>query len=226
MCGRYALFGPFSRRDPAWVAQWLEQLVTATGGEARYNIAPSQEVPAFVVDGDHTRVLQLRWGLIPSWARDTRIAYSTINARAESVSEKPAFRGTWRAGRRCLIPASGWYEWQTSGKLKQPWFIDAGAERNPLLLAGLWENWRGPDGAEIASCSIITVPANARIEHLHVRQPLVLEPDRWRDWLTLAPANAAEFLRAAADLPYAGRTVSRAVNNVRNDGPALLEAIE
>lgn len=223
MCGRYALFGPFSRRDPAWVAQWLEQLVSASGGEARYNVAPSQPVQAFVAAGADAAVVSLRWGLIPSWARDARIAYSTINARAEGLVAKPAFRGAWRAGRRCLVPASGWYEWQAIGKAKQPWFIAAAADANPMMFAGLWERWRGPDGAEVASCSIVTVEAHPLIVHLHARQPLVLEPRHWHDWLRLPPVGAEALLGARADLPYAGRPVSTAVNNVRNEGPRLLE---
>jgi putative SOS response-associated peptidase YedK len=223
MCGRYALFGPFSRRDPAWVAQWLEQLVTATGGEARYNVAPSQSVPAFVAIDGQPLVQALRWGLLPSWAKDPKIAWQTINARSESVALKPAFRGAWRAGQRCVIPVSGWYEWQAVAGAKQPWFISAADDANPLGLAGLWDRWRGPDGTQVVSCTILTVPAAPAIAHLHERQPLVLDPASWPQWIGGDTATAEGMLRTP-EFDWQTRAVSRAVNNVRNEGPALLAA--
>ena len=148
MCGRYALFGPYSRHDPTWVAAWMEQLVTATHGESRYNIAPSQEVPVFVTSADGATVRLMRWGLVPSWARDTKIAYATINARVETVAEKPAFRGAWRARRRALVPATGWYEWKAVGTLKQPYYVSA-SDGNPQMLGALWERWLDNQRADL-----------------------------------------------------------------------------
>ena len=225
MCGRYALHGPFNRRDPAWVAQWLEQLISTTGGEARYNIAPSQAVPAYVAGQNAAQVRMLRWGLIPAWAKDAKMAWHTINARAETVVEKPAYRGAWRAGRRCVIPASGWYEWLAEGKLKQPWYVHPADDTNPVGLAGLWDSWRQPDGTPLDTCTIITVAAGTAISPLHDRQPLVLDPARWQTWLHDTPQVAADMLRT----PEHGWTyhkVSRAVNTARTEGPALLVPIE
>lgn len=224
MCGRYALHGPFNRRDPAWVAQWLEQLVSVTGGEARFNIAPSQAVPVFVaVDGEPVARM-MRWGLVPSWARDPKIAWHTINARAETVAEKPAFRGAWRASQRCIVPASGWYEWQAQTDGKQPFFIGAADDANPLGLAGLWDRWRAPDGTELESCTILTVPAAPAIAHLHERQPLALDPADWPVWLAQRPATVAELLRTPA-MAWRSWAVSRAVNNARHEGPDLLRPV-
>ncbi len=224
MCGRYALHGPFNRRDPDWIAQWLEQLVSATGGEARYNIAPSQAVPAFVSRDGAVGVQDMRWGLVPGWAKDPKIAWQTINARAETVAQKPAFRSAWRAGNRCVIPASGWYEWQAMADGKQPWFISAADASNPIGLAGIWDRWLHPDGTMLLSCSILTVPAAAPIAHLHERQPLALEPADWPTWLQSTNAEAAQLLHTP-QIAWRSFAVSRAVNSVRNDGPALLNPV-
>jgi putative SOS response-associated peptidase YedK len=224
MCGRYALHGPFTRRDPAWVAQWLEQLVVFGDAQARFNIAPSQVVPVFVAEGDATRVVGMRWGLVPSWARDAKLAWQTINARSETVASKPAFRGAWRAGQRCIVPASGWYEWQAMADGKQPWFIGAADGANPIGFAGLWDRWRDAEGGERLSCTILTVPAAPGIAHLHERQPLVLDPSAWRDWVDRRWSGAERLLRTP-DLDWRSWPVSRAVNSVRNEGPALLDPV-
>ena len=224
MCGRYALHGPFNRRDPDWVARWMEQLVTVTGGEARYNIAPGTEVPVFLAIDGEPAARMLRWGLVPSWAKDPKIAYSTINARSETVAEKPAFRGAWRAGQRCIVPASGWYEWLAGASGKQPWFISAADEANPLGLAGLWDHWRTPDGTLLHSCTILTVPAAASIAPLHDRQPLVLDPADWPVWLAARPASVAELLRTPA-MAWRSWPVSKAVGNARHEGPDLLRPV-
>jgi putative SOS response-associated peptidase YedK len=224
MCGRYALHGPFNRRDPDWVARWMEQLVTVTGGEARYNIAPGTEVPVFLAIDGEPAARMLRWGLVPSWATDPKIAYSTINARSETVAQKPAFRGAWRAGRRCIVPASGWYEWQARDGGKQPWFISAADEGNPLGFAGLWDQWRTPDGTILQSCTILTVPAAESIAPLHDRQPLVLDPADWPVWLAARPAGVAELLRTPA-MAWRSWPVSKAVGNARPEGPDLLRPV-
>ena len=224
MCGRYALFGPFSRRDPAWVAAWMEQLVAATHGESRYNIAPSQQVPVFVGGEDGVAVHLMRWGLVPSWARDTKIAYSTINARAETLAEKPAFRGAWRAHRRALVPASGWYEWKAVGTVKQPYFISADDDGNPLMFGALWERWRDPQGADLHSCTVITVPALPELKAVHERMPLVLDPAQWPAWIDPRLPQVPGLLESAT-LPYAVTAVARTVNNVRNEGPELVRPL-
>lgn len=224
MCGRYALHGPFNRRDPEWVARWMEQLVSVTGGEARYNIAPGTEVPVFLAIDGEPAARMLRWGLVPAWSKDPKIAYQTINARAETVAEKPAFRGAWRAGRRCIVPASGWYEWQAGPAGKQPWHIAAADEANPLGFAGLWESWRAPDGAVLQSCTILTVPAAEAIAPLHDRQPLVLDPADWPVWLAAPPATVADLLRTPA-IAWRSWPVSKAVGNARHEGPELLRPV-
>jgi putative SOS response-associated peptidase YedK len=224
MCGRYALHGPFNRRDPDWVARWMEQLVTVTGGTSRYNIAPGTEVPVFLAVDGEPAARMLRWGLVPSWSKDPKIAYHTINARSETVAEKPAFRGAWRAGQRCIVPASGWYEWQARDGGKQPWFISAADEGNPLGFAGLWDHWRTPDGTILLSCTILTVPAAESIAALHDRQPLVLDPADWPVWLAARPATVADLLRTPA-MGWRSWPVSKAVGNARHEGPDLLRPV-
>jgi putative SOS response-associated peptidase YedK len=163
----------------------------------------------------------MRWGLIPSWAKDHKIGYSTFNARAEGVDNRPAFRAAWRTGRRCLIIADGYYEWREADK--QPFAVGLG-NRGPMTFAGLWDQWRAPDGATLKSFTIITTTANELLEPLHGRMPVVLAPDRWPAWLGESAASDAEL--KAMLRPYPGTAmafwpVDRRVGNVRNDSPDL-----
>jgi putative SOS response-associated peptidase YedK len=191
----------------------------------RYNVAPTQPVAAArLADNGRRAFAALRWGLIPLWAKDPRIGNSLINARAETVAEKPAFRSAFRH-RRCLIPASGFYEWQaTSGKQKQPFHIHMKGGR-PFAFAGLWERWGGGEGdAPVESCTIITTEANAVVRPVHERMPVIVAAGDFSAWLDprtpaadlhelLRPYPAEEMLAAPAN-PY--------VNSPRNEGPQCL----
>lgn len=198
----------------------------------RYNIAPTQTVAAVRKQegGGPRQLALLHWGLIPSWAKDAKLAASTINARGESVAEKPAFRTAF-ARRRCLVLADGYLEWQTVGKKKLPlWFRRQ--DEQPFAFAGLWERWRGPagtpeDAPPLESCTIVTTTANPGSAHIHDRMPVILEPVDYDFWLD--PASDKERLLALLQ-PYPEESlrvdpVSQRVNSVRNDDPACL-AIE
>jgi putative SOS response-associated peptidase YedK len=168
----------------------------------------------------------MRWGLIPSWAKDLKIGYSTFNARAESLTTRAAFRGAWRARRRCLVLADGYYEWRAADK--QPFAVTL-ANRGPMTLAGIWDDRRSPAGERIKSFAIITTAANALLTPLHNRMPVVIAPDRWANWLgENAPADSAieTLLQPYPDNAMAFWAVDRRVGNVRNEGPDLFAPIE
>lgn len=227
MCGRYAA----SANPDELVETYEIDLVTPEGEAAtrpRFNLAPTDDLPAVVErvrdDGPQRCLVGLRWGLIPSWSRDASAASRMINARSETVADKPAYRAAFRA-RRCLLPALGYYEWRSTEvagrQVKQPWFIRPAATQ--LAMAGIYEFWRGPDGW-LATASIITTTATDEIGWVHDRMPMtVTDVDAWLD-PTLTDAEAARAILT----PPQGMTahpVSRAVGNVRNDGPHLIEPI-
>jgi putative SOS response-associated peptidase YedK len=193
--------------------------------QPRWNAAPTSKLPV-VISNDGRRILTLmRWGLVPSWAKDLKIGYSTFNARAESLATRAAFRGAWRAGRRCLVLADGYYEWRDADK--QP-FAVALANRGPMTLAGLWDAWRSPAGETIKSFAIITTTANALLAPLHDRMPAVIAPDCWGDWLgENSPREGAPetLLRPYPDKAMALWAVDRRVGNVKNDSPDLFEPL-
>lgn len=177
MCGRFALYA-----DPIALAKRF-QTENSPDWEASYNVASSLTIP--IVRNEHgaRRFAPARWGLIPSWAKDIKISYSTINARAETVAEKPSFRNAFKH-RRALIPVDGWYEWQEipGQKIKQPWFISL-SDQQPIALAGLWERWQGQDSGEIESCTIIVTSGNELMLPIHDRMPVILPETTWEQWL-------------------------------------------
>ncbi|MEQ8494594.1 MAG: SOS response-associated peptidase [Gammaproteobacteria bacterium] len=216
MCGRYTLAA-----DPAAIAEQFGISPLAQFAP-RYNIAPTQPV-LVVLEADGERCAHhVRWGLVPSWARDVKIGNRMINARAETVAEKPAFRAALRR-RRCLVPASGYYEWAAGKNGKQPWYIHA-ADGRCLAFAGLWEHWE-QDGAVIESCAIITCAANARLASIHDRMPVTLASADYARWL--APERAGppplELLVPAADDALACYPVSTRVNSPRHDAADCIE---
>ncbi len=220
MCSRYNLTAP-----PAAV----RDIFKATG-EAdfppRYNIAPTQPVLIVRAIGDFPRELTLvRWGLIPSWAKDpAQLKTTLINARAEGAADKPSFRGPLRH-RRCLVPASGFYEWTGPPGAKQPHLMTP-RHGQVMALGGLWEHWLGADGSELETMAILTVDANAAMRQLHDRMPLILQPADFDAWLDCRPGTAEviqDLMRPAPDDFLEFRQVSRKLNNVRNEGPALLD---
>ncbi len=168
----------------------------------------------------------MRWGLIPSWAKDIKIGYSTFNARAEGVDTRAAFRGAWNAGRRCLVVADGYYEWRNADR--QPFAIALG-NRGPMTFAGLWDLWRTPDGNPLKSFAIITTQANNLLRPLHDRMPVLLAADNWAAWLGETETSDGEIkamLKPYADEGMAFWPVDRRIGNVRNDSPDLFAPLQ
>ncbi|HJP37082.1 MAG TPA: SOS response-associated peptidase [Gammaproteobacteria bacterium] len=221
MCGRFAMFTPladivsqFGVNDPPAL-------------DPRYNIAPTQPVAAIRADSEGLRSLDLlRWGLVPHWAKDPSIGNRLINARAETVAEKPAFRQAF-SRRRCLVLASGFYEWSETPAGKFPFFISPrGGEC--LALAGLWEQWRDGEDGVLESCVIITTAANASLDRVHQRMPVLLGDEGQALWLTATtPADEClNLLKPAPEDRLEIRQVRRIVNNPSNEGAELIEAVE
>ncbi|QNT69185.1 SOS response-associated peptidase [Defluviicoccus vanus] len=224
MCGRYTRIRPWSEL----VALYRITARTPPPNlPPRYNIAPTQSVPIVRRKDDHDeRELALvRWGLLPAWAKDTSISYKMINARAETVDQKPAFRLAFRR-RRCLVVADGFYEWRLEGSQKQPYYLTLPANR-PFAFAGLWERWRNPEGGDpIESCTIIVCEANPSVRPIHERMPVILEPNTFELWLdTEAELTPIKALLKPCDGPLMAVPVSSRVNNVRNDDPDCLQPI-
>lgn len=215
MCGRYTL------RTPAKVLAQLFGVDDVPTILPRYNIAPTQDVLAVTLNDQHKRgFVQLRWGLIPSWADDPSIGNRMINARAESVRIKPSFRHAFKHN-RCLILADGYFEWQKQGKTKQP-FLLSRRDEQPFAFAGLWERWRkGPQ--EIDSCTIITTEANSLMKEIHDRMPVILSPSNYDHWLADEPSVAEQLLVPSSPDEMAATPVSKTVNNPRNDVPECVE---
>ena len=195
--------------------------------EPSWNVAPTDRVPAVAEHGGRRLLGAFRWGLVPAWAGDARGAASRINARAETVAERPAFREAF-ARRRCLIAADGFYEWRLApGGLKQPVFIHP-ADGAPVAFAGLWESWRDPadrDGPPLRTCTIVTTAANTRLTPVHDRMPVILEPDAWDEWLDPTNRDLAglhSLLVGAPDDLLELREVTTLVNDVRNKGEEVL----
>ena len=195
----------------------------------RYNIAPTQMVSVVrrQIEDVKARLAMLRWGLVPSWAKDLSIGNRMINARAESVADKPAFRAAFRR-RRCLIPADGYFEWLKRGKKKQPYYFRM-RDESPLAFAGLWETWRGDTAqAVIESCTIITTEANELARPIHDRMPVILEPDQYELWLDPQeqdPEVLRPLLRTFPSDALAVDPVSTHVNSPRNDDPKCIQVV-
>ncbi|HEY8496639.1 MAG TPA: SOS response-associated peptidase [Limnochordales bacterium] len=191
----------------------------------RYNIAPTQPVTV-VLNGQGRRAAMFRWGLIPYWAQDPSIGRKLINARAETVAVKPAFRHSLRR-RRCLVPADGFYEWQAVNGRKQPMRIVL-SRGGLFAFAGLWDRWRSPDGEEVYSCVIITTDANERMRPIHHRMPVILSPDDYDLWLdpdVQEPEAVLPLLRPAPEDLLRAYPVSTLVNSPRHDDPACVEPV-
>ena len=216
MCGRYTLVTNINTiAEHFGVAPTLE-------AQPRYNIAPTQNVVGILTNGSEHLSL-LRWGLIPAWARDESIGSRMINARAETLSEKPSFRNLLR-GKRCMIVADGFYEWRTEGKSKTPMYITL-QDGQPFAFAGLWDLWKSPDGEEVQSCTIITTEPNELMASIHNRMPAILRPGAYEDWLN--PQLRDEQVLTHLLKPYPtelmhARAVSKLVNNPRNDVAEIL----
>ncbi len=197
--------------------------------QPRYNVAPSQGV-ACVRAGLPSRkreAVTLRWGLLPSWAKDPAMGMKFINARAETVAEKPSFRQPFRE-RRCLVPADGYYEWKREGSRKQPYHIRLNSER-PFAFAGLWDRWTGADGQTIESCAILTTTPNERLASIHDRMPVILPPVAYEPWLDPGLQDAMRLVPFLTPYPADAMIavpVSRLVNDPRVDDARCLEALD
>ncbi|MGC8723424.1 MAG: SOS response-associated peptidase [Acidobacteriota bacterium] len=213
MCGRFTVRLP------------TPDLAAAFGVAARaretapsFNVAPGREVPVVVDEGEGRRLDAFRWGLIPRWAKDPSIGERLINARAETVAEKPAFRQAF-LHRRCLILADGFYEWKAEGTRKTPYFISV--EGVPVFaFAGLWERWAPPDGEPVLSCAILTVEANAFMRSIHHRMPVILPPEAHGAWLDPHNGDRQALLALLRPFPSEGmraHPVSTFVNAARHD---------
>lgn len=224
MCGRFVAASP-----PLLLAEHFavdEVKLDAADAAPSFNVAPTDRVRAVAAHGGRRLLGAFRWGLVPSWAPDPSGGARLVNARAETLDEKPAFRDAF-ARRRCLVPADGFYEWRTTvGGLKQPVFVFP-RDGAPLAFAGLWEVWRRGDDA-VRTCTIVTTSANRRLAPLHERMPVVLPRSAWATWLDPAVRHVdvlRPLLAPAPDDALELRDVSRAVNDVRNKGPELLEPV-
>ena len=218
MCGRYSLIadlGELARRFE-FDGDWLTF-------DSSYNVAPTQEVLT-VVGGESRRAGYMHWGLIPSWAKDPSIGSRMINARAETVAEKPAFRTALRR-RRCLVLADGFYEWQKSASRRRPMRVVM-RSGEPFAFAGLWETWRDPEGEVVPSCTILTTEANDLLRPIHDRMPVILSRDNEDLWLDRSESDPAALADALNPYPanemYAYE-VSSLVNSYVNDGPEVID---
>ena len=223
MCGRYSL---------TTAPEAMRRLFNTTGPLAnlppRYNVAPTQYAPVVRPSGGGAgrELALLRWGLVPSWSQGLTSSYRMINARAETVAQKPAFRAAFRA-RRCLVPASGFFEWLGGKGRKQPYHIGL-ADGGAFAMAGLWERWARAGAKAIDSFAIIVTDANALIRPIHDRMPVIIEPADYALWLeggAEAAARARELLRPYPWDAMAAHPVSPRVNNPRNDDPECLELV-
>ena len=190
-----------------------------------YNLAPTDEAAVVVERGDRRAIRAYRWGLIPSWAKDEKIAAKLFNARAETLATSGAFRESFRR-RRCIVPADAFYEWQRQGGARQPFLIRRRDEA-PLALAGLWSGWHHPETEQvIRTFTIVTTTANRTLAGVHDRMPVILTPDHWGRWLDPEMQDMGELtalLKPAADDELVLYPVRPLVNNVRNNGPELIE---
>ena len=219
VCGRFAFFAP-----PDAVARQFG-IGHTPSLEPRYNISPTQPVPVVRWDRQGVASLDmLRWGLIPRWAKDPTIGNRMINARAETVSQKPAFRDAF-ARRRCLILASGFYEWGETFAGKRPFFISR-SDQEIMGFAGLWERWRAGTEPGLESCVIITTAASPALAEVHDRMPVILPPDAQTSWLTegTRPEDLLALLGSVGEGQFEIRQVNRNVNNPSNEGADLIRA--
>lgn len=229
MCGRFSLYETTERVARAFR---VDEIAKGAQPEARFNIAPSQQVLTVVGsrDGTQRRLGTLKWGLVPSWAEDPVIGNRHINARAETVGSAPSFRRAFER-RRCLIPANGFFEWyhdhEHPRRRGRPFFLRP-SDGSLLALGGLWEVWHGPSDEVLRTVAIITTMANDEVAAVHDRMPVILEPDDWARWLApeaLDPSEAGRLLRP----PPVGRLdlveVGDLVNSPKNDVPELLEPV-
>jgi putative SOS response-associated peptidase YedK len=227
MCGRFVSSSP-----PDEIAKYFGvEEVSESVLEPNFNVAPSLDIYTVLETGGVRRLEPIHWGLVPIWAKDMKIGNRMINARAESLADKNAYKRAFRK-RRCIIPADGFYEWRKipGQKTKQPYYITR-TDGEPFAFAGLWEVWRGPDRDQdpIASCTIITGEPNDKMSEIHDRMPVMLPPSAWDQWLDPEVDDLdllGRFLVPAPSELIRIHAVSTEVNNVRNQGPQLTDPVD
>jgi putative SOS response-associated peptidase YedK len=221
MCGRFAFYSPHE------AVVRVFGVAAAPEVEPRWNIAPTQHVATVREAGGPRSLAMLHWGLVPSWAKERSIGARMINARAETLAEKPSFRSAFQR-RRCLVPADGWYEWQRAGAVKQPWYMSFD-DGQPFGMAGLWERWRDPaSGEPLESCCIVTTTPAPAVAHVHDRMPVIVPAAAYAEWLDPRNGDTDRLARllGPCGLPgLAARPVSRRVNDARNQGADLVEPV-
>lgn len=233
MCGRFVSASP-----PADIARYFDAEVPEAALEPSYNVAPTNDVYVVLSDGRTRRVAPMHWGLVPRWAKDPSVGNRMINARAETLATKGAYKPAFKE-RRCLLPADGFYEWKKvpGQKAKQPMYIHA-ADGEPLAFAGLWEVWKDPNasaeerdagGGQLRSCTIITGEPNEKVRPIHDRMPVVLPRSAWATWLDPEVQDLELLGKLLVPAPASTldvHAVSTEVNNVRNGGAHLLDPVE
>lgn len=226
MCGR--IF------DPNEVSETkLNPLKARTGDHwiwklpRRFNVPPTEPLPVLTSKDGVRTVEPMRWGLIPSWSKDMKGGFKTINARAETVDTLASYKGAWKAGRRCLILAGGFFEWRRAGVADKQPFAFAMGNHEIMTMAGLWEAWKNPaDGQWLRSCTVITTAANELTAPIHDRMPVIIGSEDWEKWLGEVPANDNELKAMLKPFPserMSAWPVSKAVGNVKNNTPELIE---
>ncbi|WP_274650521.1 SOS response-associated peptidase [Paenibacillus humicola] len=219
MCGRYTIVVSLEEL----MLRYLIEETDVPHQRPKYNVAPGQMVFAIIHDGKRSRLGELKWGLVPSWANDPKIGYKMINARAESVWDKPAFKQLVRR-KRCLIPADGFYEWRKTADGKQPLRIVL-RSRRLFSMAGLFDTWLTPDGGKLSTCTILTTEPNKLMATIHDRMPVILRPEDEAQWLDRSIQDQQRIgglLRPYPEDEMEAYPVSSAVGNVANDDPALI----
>ena len=220
MCGRFSATFSFREIKVRW------NLYRDLSFEPRYNIAPSQTVPVIVRNGDHNEATLMKWGLIPSWAPDPSVGNRMINARAETLLEKPSFRNLV-SQRRCIIPADGFYEWRREGNGKVPVWIHL-KKKEPFAFAGLWDSWRPQEGDVLNTFTIITTEPNSLLRPIHNRMPVICDAAMGRQWLEHSFERAmtlAAVLRPWPSEYMEACDVSSFVNSPENDSPECIQSV-
>jgi putative SOS response-associated peptidase YedK len=213
MCGRFASAIKPSAAWLEFLQEWPDELFD------RYNVSPGTQIGAFV----ETKCHAMRWGLVPSWSKDISNRYATFNARIETIESKPAFRTAWRKNQKCLIPALGYYEWQTEAGVKQPYFVRS-PEDEPLVFAGLWDVCQIGDGS-LESCTIITTESRGKIQPLHPRMPVMLDVESARAWLESTDTEDKAALLDSCITELDAIKVDRRVNNSREEDASLVNPL-
>ncbi|MET1178637.1 SOS response-associated peptidase [Peribacillus simplex] len=222
MCGRFTLFTDIEEIKNRFDIQgsFDEEY------QFSYNIAPSQSVLSVINDGARNRLGYLRWGLIPFWAKDEKVGYKMINARAETIAEKTSFKNAYKK-KRCLIIADSFYEWKKTPERKIPMRIKL-KNHAPFGMAGIWESWKSPEGLSIYSCSVITTVPNELMTSIHDRMPVILKPEDEKDWLNPSindPAYLQQYLKSFDSEQMEAFEVSTDVNSTKKNSPNLIQQI-